>query len=105
LAIPVSQEVWEVVAATSAFFGAVGVGLKKAGLLTLGRPTERRQCSTEIGKVCIDHKSMKADIEVIKQNSDARLRKLEKVEGTVNDVKSGVDRIIGYLQGKNGFHV
>jgi hypothetical protein len=102
--ISLDPETIKAVAATGTFFGALAMGFKRAGLITFGKTADRRSCTTEITKVCGDHKVMKADIEVIKENSKARLAKLEKVEETLNDVKSGVDLIKGYLQGKNGFH-
>ena len=95
----------EQIGAILAAFGGAGVVLKKCGLLTFGKPTERRKCPGEVQKICGDHLVMKADIESIKENSKARLEKLNQLDGKLDAVATGVDRIIGYLQGKNGFHV
>jgi hypothetical protein len=105
------EQVGSGAAAVIAALTAVGVALKKHGLLTIGRPTERRQCPGEVRKLCGDHQVMRQDIEAIKINSAARLEKLNKIadkqDGIVEqlgEVKSAVDTIKGYLQGRNGFH-
>jgi hypothetical protein len=111
MAIPINPEVVEVVSFTAAFFCAVGAGLKKAGLLTIGRGSERRSCPGEVKKICGDHMVMKQDIEAIKINSTARLEKLNSIadkqdgmDAKLDGVAEHLSAISGFLQARNGFH-
>jgi hypothetical protein len=87
-----------------AMVGGAIMALKKCGLVTFGRPAERRSCPGEVSKICGDHKVMKADIEAIKINSEARLEKLNLIDGKLDGVDRQLAQVIGYLQGRNGYH-
>ena len=64
--------------------GAVFYGLKKNGLVTFGRPKERRHCA----KTCAEHPSLVKEVGAIHKKIDS--------------VGVDVARIVGYIQGKNG---
>jgi hypothetical protein len=91
-------------AVVGAVLGGAVVVLKKCGLVTFGKPTERRSCPGEVTKICGDHMVMKQDIESIKINSVSRLEKLNQIDTKLDAVSEQVAQISGYLQGRNGFH-
>ena len=63
---------------------AVFYGLKKNGLVTFGRPKERRQCA----KTCAEHSSLVNEVDAMHTKLDV--------------VSKDVATIVGYIQGKNG---
>lgn len=79
----------EIAQGAGIFFGAFGVvvyGLKKNGLLTFGKPRERRNCAG----VCGEHAGL---VNAIQNNTEAlrvNNKKLDSVDGKV-------DRILGRL--------
>ena len=71
--------------------GAIGVGgviiaLKNFGLVTFGKPVERRKCA----ELCGAHEALE--------------HKVLEMDGKLDRVCEGVGRIEGFLQGRNGFH-
>ena len=82
--ITVNQAIYAIVAIASPM-GAIAYALKKKGLITFGKPEERRKCS----QVCLSHDELTKDIKKID----------EKVDIISNDVAA----IKGYLKGRNGY--
>ena len=75
--------------------GSAGMFLKKQGLITFGRPVERRDCATRTPSVCSEHNKLATDI------TDLKISVRDQGE-VLQDVKSSVDRMLGYLEGRNG---
>jgi hypothetical protein len=98
------ESIGGIAAIVGAVLGGAIMTLKKCGLITFGRPAERRSCPGEVSKICGDHKVMKSDIEAIKINSEARLEKLNLIDGKLDGVDRQLAQVIGYLQGRNGYH-
>jgi len=70
---------------------AIGYGAKKKGLITFGKPVERRQnpCGAAIVPVqCADHPKL--------------MEKVDAMNTKLDSVHHDVGVIAGYLQGKNG---
>ena len=71
------------------FVGALGVavyGAKKNGLLTFGKPKERRSCV----RLCNEHAGLVKGIELNLVAINENAKKLDSVDGKV-------DRILGHL--------
>ncbi len=75
--------------------GSIGVILKKQGLITLGKPVERRECATRMSSVCSEHGKLSSDIAELKTSVHDQCEVMQEVKGSV-------DRMLGYLEGRNG---
>lgn len=71
--------------------------LKKSGLITFGKPVERRQCIT---RICDEHKALekdighiKEDVTVIKQNQGGIARDLNQLIGKVSTLYHKIDNM------------
>jgi hypothetical protein len=73
-------------------------------LVTFGKPAERRKYDVEVNKVCAKHVAMAADIETIKTNSAERLTKVNEIDQKIDKLSYDMGCVIGFLQGKNGYH-
>lgn len=69
--------------------GAIGgaiLALKKSGLITFGRPTERRDCA----KKCSDHERVVRDAAMATAEAKATT---ENIKGDIADIKENILRI------------
>jgi hypothetical protein len=80
--------------------GAVIYGLKKRGLLTIGKCEERRSCPSKLDEVCGDHRQLLTDVATLKtttadlkEDSGVQLEKL-------NQICNDISELNGYLRGK-----
>lgn len=74
------------------FCGLVGYGLKKNGLLTFGKPTERRNCGT-----CPEHDGLTGQVTSLNT-------KVDSLDEKIDTVVTGISSIEGFLQGRDGYH-
>jgi hypothetical protein len=75
---------------------------KSKGLITFGKPAERRECSKATQKVCIEHTKMTVDVsrlcvEVAEANVHSRV-----MRGEISDMNEKLDNLIIHHAIKNG---
>ena len=75
--------------------GSAGIFLKRQGLITFGKPVERRDCATRMSSVCSEHGKLSADITELKSS-------VREQGDNIKEIKGSVDRMLGYLEGRNG---
>ena len=93
----------ELIAAIVFVFGIVGTILAKyKGLITFGKPVERRSCPSEVMKVCGEHNALilnmaniSTDVSELKQGQIDSYKLLRELNGKV-------ERLIGYQDGFRG---
>ena len=77
---------------------AITLIAKHKGLITFGKPLERRGCHKDVKKVCQEHVSLSKDVEELKKGQLV-------VKDLLSDVDTKVDKLIGYHLGKNGVNL
>jgi hypothetical protein len=93
----------ELIAAIVFVFGVIGTILAKyKGLITFGKPIERRACPSEVMKVCGEHNGLvlnmaniSTDVSELKQGQTDAYKLLRELNGKV-------ERLIGYQAGFMG---
>jgi len=93
----------ELVAAIVFILGIIGTLLAKyKGLITFGKPIERRACPGEVMRVCGEHNALivdmaniSADVSELKQGQVDSYKLLRELNGKV-------ERLIGYQAGAHG---
>lgn len=73
---------------------AAGYVLKKSGLLTFGKPVERRDCQRK----CQDHDHLIKVVEDIRKTQKSSEKRMDRMDRNLSEV-------IGYIHGKNGAHI
>jgi len=90
----------EQIVAAVAFLGAVVMGLQRAGLLTFGRPVERRRTCD----LCVEHKAMVTDREGIRKDINELKDSIERLEHDLTTRLDELSRLlhdhIGYCRGR-----
>lgn len=77
---------------------------KTQGLITFGRPKERRHCPDIVKHMCGDHRSVIASIKDHEVGSSRREAKIDALTERVSEIGASLSNIEGFLQGRNGYH-
>ncbi|MHC4397524.1 MAG: hypothetical protein ACYS1A_17925 [Planctomycetota bacterium] len=84
----------EIAQAAGIFFVAIGAGiygLKKNGLVTLGKPKERRNCAS----TCSEHTGLVKEVR-------ANTIRLEKMDRKLDGVARDLNEAVGFIKAKTG---
>jgi hypothetical protein len=96
----------ELIAAIVFVFGVVGTILAKyKGLITFGKPVERRSCPADVMRVCGEHNALVVDMSNI--SADVSELKQGQVDSykLLRELNGKVERLIGYQAGSRGANV
>jgi hypothetical protein len=96
-----SQTVTLFATGAGAFFTVIGAGvyaLKKNGLITFGKPKERRNCV----RLCSEHANLVRAVEANTRTTARAVEKLDQTNENISTVKSQLSQLVGYIKGKDG---